>query len=200
MKILHVARKTLLEILREAQLLGLEVGFPLIFLVLTKVMYNMPVIATFNIWLYGPRSEVKPVVQELSAPQYADGRAVFNLVETDDLGAAEAALKDKSATALLIVSPAGEFTLRGDAISGPFYRAGVLLESLLRRYADRRADRPEIVRVSAEALGGFAGAQTLFDFYAPGIITFAILMLIPQTAMLAAREIRWRTLRRLRLT
>ena len=200
MKALLVARKTLVEILREVQLLGLEVGFPLVFLLLTKVMYNMPLIATFNIWLYGPASEIMPISQELSVPIYADGRPVFSLIETDDLQAADAALKDKSATALLIVSPEGEFTLRGDAISGQFYRASVLLEGLLRRYADRRAGRAEIVRVGVEPLGGFAGAQSLCDLYAPGIITFAILMIIPQTAMLAAREIRWRTLRRLRLT
>jgi ABC-2 type transport system permease protein len=200
MKAVLVARKTLLEILREVQLLGLEIAFPLVFLALTKVMYNMPLIATFNIWLYGPPSELKPLSQELSAPHYFDGRPVFNLIESDDLSAAEAALKDKSAAALLIVSSEGGFTLRGDAVSGPFYRASVLLESLLRRYAERRAGQAEIIRIRAEPVGGFAEAQSLFDLYAPGIITFAILMLIPQTAMLAAREIRWRTLRRLRLT
>ncbi len=44
------------------------------------------------------------------------------------------------------------------------------------------------------------GPRSEFDIYAPGMIIFALLMIIPQTAMLVAREVRWDTLRRLRLT
>ncbi|MEE8392149.1 MAG: hypothetical protein V3S14_15325 [Anaerolineae bacterium] len=63
------------------------------------------------------------------------------------------------------------------------------------------------MKVAEEPLGAAdpsallrAGPQTEFDIYAPGIMIFALLMIIPQTAMLVAREVRWGTLRRLHLT
>ena len=162
-------------------------------------MYNTPMLSSFNVWMTGPAVQVQALAAEMRNQTYLDGRAVFNIIETDDLQAADAALKDKSAVVLLIVAEDGKVTLRGDAISSSFYRASVLLESALRRYADRRAGKAEVLRLTAKPIGDTSGPQSLFDFYAPGMITFAILMIIPQTAMLVGREIRWRTLRRLRL-
>lgn len=203
MKTLVIARKFLLEIVREPMLVGLELALPLIFLILTKMMYNLPTQSTYSIWLSGSPSAIQAIEAELQTQQYPDGRPIFALTKTNNPAAAEAALKDKSAAALLVAAADGSYTLRGDAISIAFYHASTLLENSLRRYALRQAGKPEILRLveSGLAQGNFtAGSpQTLFDLYAPGMIVFAILLLIPQTAMLTARELRWRTLRRLRL-
>jgi ABC-2 type transport system permease protein len=96
-------------------------------------------------------------------------------------------------------STPGSVTIAGDALNPRFYRASVILDSTVSRHADRAAGRPEVVRLVEEPLVA-AGPVTEFDLYAPGMIIFALLMIIPQTAMLVARERRWRTLRRLRLT
>jgi ABC-2 type transport system permease protein len=105
-------------------------------------------------------------------------------------------------------------TILGDAVYPRFYRASAILDEVIGRYRDRMAGRPEMVRIVEETLGADSGTpvasapegtvtegpQTEFDLYAPGMMVFAWLMIIPQTAMLVAREIRWGTLRRLRLT
>jgi len=90
-------------------------------------------------------------------------------------------------------------TVVGDALYGRYYRASTILSSLIARHAAEAAGRVEPVRVVEEPLTA-AGPETEFDLYAPGMMIFAWLMIIPQTGMLVAREVRWRTLRRLRLT
>ena len=89
--------------------------------------------------------------------------------------------------------------MRVDPLSQRFYRASVILDTLLYRYAKAWSGQPEVVKIVEQPIVA-QGPQTEFDLYAPGMIIFALLLIIPQTAMLVAREIRWNTLRRLRLT
>ena len=199
-----VARKTLLELLREWQLLLLVVAVPVAFLGVLAAGYSTPLLVTHSVLVANSDPRAVPLLEELAAQRYADGRPIFDIRETDDLDAAEAALRDESATALIRISPddkehATHITLRGNALHTRFYRASTILESVAARHADRVAGRPEIVRVVQQPLGG-ASPRSEFDLYAPGMIIFALLLIIPQTAMLVARELRWDTLGRLRLT
>jgi ABC-2 type transport system permease protein len=200
MKALLVARKTLIEILRELQLLGLILVLPLIFLGITAATYNGSLLVTHRLLVISPDAQETPLVKELKAQRYADGRLIFDVTLTTDRDAAETALKERAATALVIVPPDDSgATIVGDALYGRFYRASAILNSVVSRYADRVTGHPEIVRVVEQPLVA-TGPQTEFDVYAPGMMIFAWLMIIPQTAMLVARESRWKTLRRLRLT
>jgi ABC-2 type transport system permease protein len=198
MRALLVARKSLLEMLREWQLLLLVILLPLVFVAIAAVSYGNSLLTTHPILVTSP-DPGNPLIEELKAQRYADGRPVFDVSPTTDLDAAEAALKEQTATALVTLSADGRtITIRGDALYVRFYRASIILESVVTRFADRAAGRPEIVRVVGQPLGGIS-PQTEFDIYAPGMMVFALLLIIPQTAMLVAREIRWDTLRRLRL-
>jgi ABC-2 type transport system permease protein len=201
MKALLVARKTLLELAREWQLLLLVVGIPVSFLWITKLGYGSPLLVTHPLLVAGSErsEETEALLAEIEAERYAGGRPVFELRPAPGPAAAEEALKAQEATALLSLSPGQRVVLKGDALSLSFYRAGILLEEILNRRADRLAGRPEILRLEARALAG-SGPQSLFDVYAPGMIVFALLLTIPQVAMLVARESRWQTLDRLRLT
>jgi ABC-type multidrug transport system permease subunit len=200
MRTLLVARKSLLELVREWQLLLLVVATPLAFLVITALGYSAPLLVTHPILLISPADRSAGLVRDLQAQRYADGRSVFEVSETSDPAAAQAALKEQSAAALVTVSSDGALvTITGDALYPRFYRASVLLESVIYGYVDRLAGRPEAVRI-VEAPIFAVGPRTEFDLYAPGMILFGLLMIIPQTAMLVAREVRWGTLRRLRLT
>jgi ABC-2 type transport system permease protein len=198
--------------LREWQLLLLVVLLPLAFLGITAFGYSTPMLVTHPVLVMSPDPRGVPLIKELEAQRYADGRPIFDITQTTNMDAAESALKKQTATALVTISPNDSaVTIRGDALYMRFFRASTLLESVATRYADRAAGRPEIVQVIEEPLGGAGpsgspstalrtGPQTEFDVYAPGMIVFALLLIIPQTAMLVAREIRWETLRRLRLT
>jgi ABC-2 type transport system permease protein len=204
MKMLLVARKSLLEIGREAQLLALTLLMPVLFIGITAVSYTYPLLATYSILVVDPAEQGQALIDRLRAQRYSDGRPTFAINLTTGPAAVDTALKDQSAVAAVIISPqAGEsspaVTIRGDALNLRFYRASVVLERLITRHADEMAGRPEAVRLVVQSLAVHS-PQTEFDVYTPGIIIFALLLLIPQTATLVAREIRWRTLRRLRLT
>jgi ABC-2 type transport system permease protein len=199
MRALLVARKSLLEMAREWHLLGLVVLLPLAFLGITAFGYSSPLLVTHPVLAVSPNPQDAPLIEELRALRYADGRPMFDITQTTDRDAAETALKEQTATALITVAGDGSrVTLRGDPLYGRFYRASTILESAISRYADRLAGRPEIVQIVEEPLGA-ASPQSEFDVYAPGMMIFALLLIIPQTAMLVAREMRWGTLRRLRL-
>lgn len=167
MKTLVVARKTLVEIAREPQMLGLVVLLPLVFLLITATTYTGSLLVTYPIAVAGVPAD-DSLLQEVMALRYSDGRPVFDVALVD-------------------------------ALYGRFYRASTILSNLIARHAAKAEGRIVPVRVVEEPLVA-AGPETEFDLYAPGMMIFAWLMIIPQTAMLVAREVRWRTLRRLRLT
>lgn len=204
MKLLLVAQKSLLEFLREAQLLALTLALPLIFLGITAAGYTTPMLVTHQVAVINQAAESgEALITGLQAERYPNGKPVFDLGLTQDRPAADIALKEQRLTALLVISTgeAGKLVaeITGDALYAPFYRASPLLDNAIFRYADEAAGVPEVVRVETQSISA-GQPQSEFDLYAPGIIIFALLLLIPQTAMLVAREVRWRTLRRLRLT
>lgn len=211
MKVLLVARKNLVEMAREWQLPLLVILLPLAFLLLTAFGYSSPLLVTHPLLVSDPESVAGPLIDEFAALRYADGRPAFDVTLTGDPEATEAALMDRTATALVSIGndhaagtaqslvPHPAITIRGDAVYARFYRASVILDSTIFRHADAVAGRPELVTIVEEPLGT-ASPQSEFDIYAPGMIIFALLLIVPQTAMLVARESRWNTLRRLRLT
>jgi ABC-2 type transport system permease protein len=194
-----VARKTLIETLREPQLLGLTLALPVIFVLITALTYSATLLPTYAILFEGAGPEADTLRADLAAERYADGRPVFDLISAPAPEAAEDALKGHDAVALLTIGPGPDATIRGDAIYMRFIRASTLLEQAINRHADRAAGRAEIVRVAQQPLYP-SGPLTEFDLYAPGMMVFALLLLIPQTALLVAREARQGTLSRLRLT
>ncbi len=203
MKALVVARKSLLEMLRELQLLGLIVLFPLIFLVITAVSYNDPFLVTHPVWVISPDPDNAELVAALESEQYANGQPIFDVTLITDRTEAEEPLKEQTLAALVIIESDGDgalsVTLRGDALYMPFYKAGTIMGRVIQEYADNAAGLPRIVRIVEEPLGA-ASPQNWFDWYVPGNMIFALILIVPQTAMLVAREIRWNTLRRLRIT
>jgi len=151
MKMLLVARKSLLEIVREPQLIGLELGLPLAFLILTLLMYNTPMLAKYQVWVHEPGERAERMIEELRVQRYPTGEPVFEFTAEENLHIAEETLKEGAAVVLLKANPeCGQVSLRGDALSPAFYRASVLLESALRQQADREIGRPQVARQAGE--------------------------------------------------
>jgi ABC-2 type transport system permease protein len=205
-----VARKSLVEMLRELQLLALTLLMPLLFLLITKAMYVNDLLVTHPLLLIAPPTPTsasegnQAIIQALESQRYPNGRDTFKIEKASDRHSAESALEDRSATLLVILeedqaNQEPEITVVGDALNPRFYRASTILDTMLYRYNDRITGRPQVVEIAEKPLSA-ASPQNEFDLYAPGMMIFAILMIIPQTAMLVAREIRWKTLRRLSLT
>jgi ABC-2 type transport system permease protein len=202
-KALLVARKSLVEIFREPGLLALVVLLPLVFVGITAFAYNRPFLVTHSIGVIIGEGGAWGLIDELRAEQYPDGRPVFEVLALTDPGAAQTALEEREITALLEVGVGAderpEVLVYGDALYGRFYRASVILDEVVLRHADFAAGRATVLSIS-EGRYAPAGPRTELDFYAPGMMVFALLMLIPQTTMLVGRELRWGTLRRLRLS
>jgi hypothetical protein len=206
---LLVARKSLIETVREVQLLALTVALPLIFLVITVVTYNSDLLVTHPVWVMDDSVQGEAIITALDAKRYAGGDPVFETTTIPDHTPAT----HKTATRLLVDGeitalvgfeddPIGEVTqvtIYGDALAPGFYRASTILENAIMDYASQAAGRPAVIEIAEQPLAA-AGPKNEFDLYAPGMITFGLLMIIPQTAMLVAREVRWKTLGRLRLT
>ena len=203
MKTLLVARKSLLEILREPTLLGLVVLLPLVFVGITAFGYSAPFLVTHPLWVIVQAAGDPGLIDALRAEKYPDDKPVFDVAVVTDQDAAHTALEAREITALVEVDARADgrpmVTILGDALYGRFYRASVVLDEVVQRYTDRLAGRGTLVRIHEERYAP-AGPENEFDYYAPGMMVFALLMIIPQTAMLVGRELRWGTLSRLRLS
>jgi ABC-2 type transport system permease protein len=203
-KMFLVARKSLVETLREPVLLIMTLGLPAFFMVINFVGFGAsPKTATYPVWVIQESAQAEPYLARLKAEVYADGRPAFNLTFTNNRAAAEAALKDQRAALLLLFSEDAsgqlQITSRGDALNLAFTRASSQAESILQPMLEAAQGKPQVLRVEEQPLG-LARPISDFDAYAPGMMVFAILLLIPQTALLIGREVRQGTLRRLQLT
>jgi ABC-2 type transport system permease protein len=200
-KAIQIARKFLREMMRDPSLLALILLVPLAFLGITAFAYSEPYQETHEIWVAVGDGGDAGLIEALRAARYPDGSPLFDVKTVDDEGEAQAALQDRRIAAFLEVNADGdlETTVHGDALNPHFYRVSVILDEILYRHADRIAGRAPPLEI-VEARYAPSGPLNEFDRYAPGMMVFALLMLIPQTAMLVGRESRWGTLRRLRLS
>ncbi len=198
MKMLRVAWKYLLEFWREPQLMGLALGLPVFFVFITAVGYGTaPRLATYPL-VFSVEAGVKSDLPErLETARYVDGRAIFSVKRLEDPADMEESLKTQSVVlGVLIRKGAGEkieVVVRGDGTAMAFTRASVQLERILADDGDKG------VRLVERTLF-LSSATSDFEQYAPGMIVFAILLLIPQTAMLVGREVREGTMTRLHLS
>jgi ABC-2 type transport system permease protein len=206
MKILLVARKYTLEFLRDPTLLALSLLTPLAFILITYVGYgNTPKLATYPVLVVDERQDAESaaLLDALRARRYPDGRPTFALALSDESSSADASLKARDADALLVLSSADggalHVTLRGDGTSMRFIAVSTLLEDALTPILVALTGTLRLVNLVETPSLATAPASE-FDAYTPGMIIFAILMLIPQTAMLVGREMRTGTLRRLHIS
>jgi ABC-type multidrug transport system permease subunit len=205
MKILLVAWKYLLEIWREPQLLLLTIFAPAAMMLVMAFGYGQnPRLATFTILVDDQSGGLaREDNQALKAQRYADGRPMFHLVTETNPQKADERLRNKEAALLLVFSKddAGKLvrTVKGDGTSMAFITASGIVESVLNPIQERREGLHPIIDIQTEDIA-LRMAQTEFDAYAPGVMIMAILLLIPQTAMLIGRELRMGTIKLLQMS
>lgn len=201
-KILLIARKYLIETWREPGLLALVLAMPLFFMVINAVAYATPRLTTYPVLVVAGDPRAEPLIDILRTQRYAGGGLMFDVQFTQDRDADDA-LKSGAAAALLVFAPgaSGELgvTVRGDATSMRFILASTLLDQALGPAIDLARGKPVVARLVQQPIQALAPLND-FDAYAPGMMVFAVLLIIPQAAMLLGRERRTGTLRRLRLT
>lgn len=224
MKLWAVFRKSLLELVREPLLISLALVFAPFFVLLYRLW--LPAGSTsYTLLLLNQDRPVQSagtrlaageeVARSLAAVTYKDGlpllavRAVTSRAESDPL------LRDRRAAALLILPPGfsgavaalradpdaapAPYTLAGDLSNPSYALAAVLAAGAVERTVAAATGRSSPALLSEEALGD-SGVRTEFENYVPGLLVFAVIMLIFPAAMAVAREVEGGTLRRLSLS
>jgi len=198
MKILLVARKYLLEIWREPQLMLLTVLMLAAMMLMMAFGYGQnPKLVTYNLLISDTSNGLADEdLLALGAQRYPDERPKFKLIPTTDMEKADASLRNKEAAALVVFDrdASGKLirSVKGDATNMAFINASGYLEAALNPIQERREGLNPIVDMQSEALSLHI-PQTKFDAFAPGVMIMAILLLIPQTATLIGRELRMGT-------
>jgi ABC-2 type transport system permease protein len=206
MKVLAVARKSLIELLREPMLLGMVLLTPLAFLLVYGFAYQTPHLKTYRILATINAEAGNGAIEYLRTLSYPDGRPIFNFEIVSDRAGIDPALRDRTAAAFLAIDPGADgmpfsYTVRGDALFADFLSSSSILESRLSGYLLDSTGTHLPVQVVENSIPALSfKTRTDFSVYAPGLLVFAILLLIPQTALLMGREMRTRTIRRLQLS
>jgi ABC-2 type transport system permease protein len=206
MRLLAVARKSLIELWREPLVLALSILLPLAFLLLYALAYTSPQLNTLRVAVVDRHPRGEALLAGLASLRQPDGRPMFEFIALDDPDDADTLLRSRQAAILMVIEPGDAadpyaITLRGDASATAFVQAGSALDSAMAKAADRLAGRAIAARVEETPLLAAAGAsRSDFIVYSPGLIVFAVLTLVPSTAILLGREMRTRGLDRLRLS
>jgi len=151
----------------------------------------------------------------LRSVTYADSQPILRLLTAHSRTDAEQMLRQRTAAVYLIIPPDFTRTLLalqsgdrsqpvqitfGGDLTNPYYTvASVMAISALESYVQQVSGQLPLINYTEHTLGASA-ARTEFEIYVPGILVFAIIMLIFLAAMTAARESETGTLRRLQLT
>lgn len=226
MKILGVARKTLLELWREPMLWALLFVFPAMMVWLYDFAYGETDqgLARFlkiqvmnqdlgDVALSQPLGD--QLIEMIAATDF-EGRPLFEITHITDRRLAEIALQEHKSLLLLVIpsnfSPAlmqaaqgaanvdpPTIQLVGDPASDNFAFARSFLEGLIRDFVRASTAQAPSATINYEFIPG-TGSMSDFAFGLPGVIVFGIMLLVVSTAMIMVRENVSGTLKRLRLT
>jgi ABC-2 type transport system permease protein len=149
---------------------------------------------------------------ELKQVTYADGSPMLIVEQITDRTEGETRIKNRGAQLLLILAPEFSQALQSGAASDtatvtyvgdltqPYYAvAAVMVNSVFEQFVRMVLGQSMPIRVTEEPLGA-SGARTEFENYVPGLLIFAVILLIFSAPMAVAREVEAGTLRRLQIT
>ena len=222
MKLLSVFRKSAREQWRDPLTLSLV----LIFAPLTVLLYRLffPTgSTTYTVLVLNQDAGVQQaagqlwnagdeLMGELKQVTYADGSPMLIVEQITDRAEGETRIKNRGAQLLLILAPefsqvlqsgmatdTATVTYVGD-LTQPYYAvAAVMVNSVFEQFVKTVLGQSMPIRVTEEPLGA-SGARTEFENYVPGLLIFAVILLVFSAPMAVAREVEAGTLRRLQIT
>lgn len=229
MRFLSVLRKTLVETVRDWKVLLLLLLLAPAFIFVLYGFYGRDV-TTYGVIVRNGDREVEPaagtagadepagrrLIRTIVDTKYPDGTAMFRLTETNDLEAAKKKIRDRDAQVLLIIpetfskalgtadaqgGPAGgtALTFYGDVTNAKYIVAAAFLNAILSGFLDevQGVRRPVAIR---EEMAGNMASRTEFEFYVPGLLVFAVIMILFTAAIAAVKEADKGTIRRLQMS
>ncbi len=216
MKSLHIARKTLVEALRDPQLLILFLLFPAMLVVLYFFAYGglAKNLSTTLIMLVDNRDKGlmgSELVNALRKVEF-DGQPMLTVTEITSINEARVTLSEWKAGGLLTIpenfsdvlteaNPANppRLTLLRDPLSDSANFLAVMFEEPLRDFIKSRTGWQEPEQVITYTYVEGTGNLNDFQFGVPGVIIFGIAFGVMYTAILLVREMTSGAFQRLRM-
>ena len=226
MRLLHVFGKTVREMRRERLVLILTVLFAPLFVFMYWLYFNQAPTSYKVLVVNRDTPHVTSSGERLAAGdrlvaalRAAGGGSLLTVDRVGGISAAKLALEDRAAAAALFI-PAGfsravagaagddsawpvggpsELVLMGDLTNSAYSVAAVLVSAVADNYVREVTHAPAPIQMIERPLGA-SGGRTDFETAVPGVLVFAVIMLVFLAAMTIAREVEAGTLRRLRIT
>lgn len=215
MRMLQVARKTLLESWREPQLTILLMLFPALMIAIYFYGYGqsgqgMAQLLNVQVVNLDTGANGAVLVEAIQAAKF-DGKPVFRVAVAANRGEAEVALREGQACLLLVI-PAdfsarlaqvgqipADLLLVGDPVNDLYIFAQSFITEMIQIFVDQSAGWTLNAPLEYTFVPG-TGTLNDFQFGVPGLLVFGILFGSISTALFMVREETRGTLKRLRLT
>ena len=225
MRLWHVFVKTCREMSRDWWMLGLTLAFAPFFIYLYWLFAHGGSTTYGVIVVNQDRGAVLSGGGRLQAGEdisgaiemitYADGSTLLKAVPIQEPGLVDKMLKDRKATAFIIVpqdfsetllalragdrSVSTSVTFGGD-LTNPYYVvAASLALTAVDAYTQEFTGQEPLIEYIEQPLGDSA-TRTEFELYTPGIIIVAAILLVFLASMVVAREVEADTINRMRIT
>ena len=226
MRLLNMVLKCYREQKRDLWVLGLSLAFAPLFVVIYYLMTGGTGSTSYNVLVINHDQPVQvssgdvlaageKVIEGLHELSYKNSNPLLKVSLTKDQPGAERQVRDRKAVVLLIIpqdfsatlskSIAGDktastqVTLKGD-LTNPYYTvASVLVMTVIDSYVNNTIPAPRPVNLNEVPLGA-SSSRSEFEYYIPGLLVMAVVLMVFQAAMTPARDIEAGTIRRLRLT
>jgi len=225
MRLLIIFRKTLQEMKRDLWVVGLTLAFAPLFVLLYwlwfqggSTSYKVLIInhdQGVTLQEGGRFAAGEQLADAIREVTYADGNPLLTTKNVSSIAEAERLLRARAAVAFveipedfsqtIISLQAGDRSVStnivfGGDLTNPYYTiGGVLAITAIEGYVQSITGQQPIINYIEQPMGA-SGARTEFEIYVPGVMIFAVIMLVFQAAMSVAREIESGALQRLRLT
>lgn len=226
MRLLSVFWKSMREQTRDIMVLSLSLVFAPFFVFLYSLFFPGGASTTYAVLVMNRDTGVQladgathaagqEVVEAINDVTYADGNPLLRVKTVDDRAQAESMLRDREATALVVIPADFSQTIQavrdgdqsasttivfGGDLTNPYYIvAAILATTAVDTYVQQETGWQPPVQFAEEPLGGSA-ARSEFETYVPGILVFAVVLLVFMASMTVTREVEAGTLRRLQIT
>lgn len=211
MKTLAIAAKAARDQLRNLWLPLLVIALGPFFVALTSLFFPSGGSTSYQVAVVnddaGPTgTQVLTALRQLS---YDSGDRLLQVAIVPDLAAAKAAVTDRHAVVFIVIpaefsadvsraATTGEsvpITFGGDLGSPSYPVAAILAAQVVEAQVQQVSGRDPLLQLSEISVG--AGARTEFELYVPGVLIFAIGIMLFSAAMSVAQEIESGTVNRL---
>lgn len=212
MRTFAVAVKSAREQLRNPLIPLLTIGFGAFFVLLIGLFFPSGGSTVFRVVVCNADTGTHgaAVVQALSRVAYGTGSSVLEVRQVPDAPTARALVQARDA--IVFIELASGFsqavqdarggrtqvpaTIGGDLGSPTYPVAAIMVSQAMDEYLQQATGRPALVRLDEVALGN-SGNRTEFDLYVPGVLVFAIGLMIFSSAVVLAQEVESGTINRL---